>query len=245
MYGVYLVDDEVRALNDLLDNIDWLENGFEVVGFSTAPQSAHKEIVDKKPDVVFCDLKMPVWDGIELIRQIKASGVTAEFIILSAHAEFEASREFFLMEGFDYILKPLDRDNAALVLEKLSRKLAAKHNQTPTTRFVRSNSKNFDSLVDYVIKNYNKKLSLNELAQLFSLSPTYICSLFGKHYDSTLTMFVSTLRMKEASTLISETDTPLKEVASVCGYPNYHHFCRVFKAHFGKPPSTYREDVGS
>ena len=242
MYGVYIVDDEKRAVNDLVTSIPWLEHGFEVVGQNTDPKAALSEIVAIKPDVVICDLKMPVWDGNELIKRIKESGITAEYIMLSAYAEFEASREFFLMDGFDYILKPLDRDDAALVLEKLSRKIAAKQNQTPTVRFVPSLSKSFDRLVAYVSENYCEKNTLGELSESFSISQTHICSLFAKHYGSTLTIFVTNLRMEEARKLVSQTDTPLKIVSTLCGYTNYQHFCRVFKGHYGTPPSTYREE---
>ena len=110
MYGVYIVDDEAIVVQDLINTIPWLENGFEVIGFNTNPQSALKEIFDKQPDVIFCDLTMPGCDGIELIKLIRENNVKTEFILLSAFAEFEASRSFFLMDG-----------NAALGLTSLIR----------------------------------------------------------------------------------------------------------------------------
>ena len=242
MYRVYIVDDEKLVVNDLVDSIPWLENGFEIAGYNTNAITAISEITDKRPDIVFTDLKMPACDGIELIRRVKENEVDTEFIILSAHEDFKASRDFFLMGGIDYILKPLDQNNAALTLEKLSRKLASKHNQTPTVQFVPSQSESFDDMVTYVTAHFNKKHTLKDLAGRFSLSQTYICDLFAKHYESTLIIFVTNLRMKEASRLILETDTPLKEIAIYCGYPKYHHFCKVFKTHYGKSPSQYRED---
>jgi YesN/AraC family two-component response regulator len=187
---------------------------------------------------------MPACDGIELIRRVKENEVDTEFIMLSAYEDFKASREFFLMGGIDYILKPLDRNNAALILEKLSRKLASKDNKTPSVQFVPSQSKGFDDVVTYVTENFNKKHTLKDLSDRFNLNPTYICDLFSKQYESTLTIFVTNLRMKEASRLILRSDTPLKEIALFCGYPNYHHFCKVFKTHFDKSPSQHREDGG-
>ena len=241
MYGVYLVDDEKRASDGLADGVLWMENGFEVVGNSSNAQTAIAEIIEKQPDVVICDMMLPVWDGIELFRRLKMSGATAEFILLSAHAEFKASREFFLMDGFDYILKPFDSSRAFAVLERLSSKLAAKHKDTQDVRLIPSQSESFDRLVAYVMLNYAKKIKLADLGRRFGISTTYICSLFVKHYNSTFTLFISNLRMREARRLIAETGTPLKEVSVLCGYPSYHHFCRVFKAHFGTPPSKYKE----
>jgi len=242
MYGVYIVDDEKMVVQDLISSIPWLENGFEVVGSSTNSMTAIAEIVEIKPDVVFSDLRMPSCDGIELIRQVKEKGVGAEFVMLSAYEDFQASRNFFLMGGVDYILKPLDQDNAALVLEALSRKLAEKHSKTPSITFVPSQSKGFDDDVNYVTANFSKKHTLKDLGNRFNMSQTYICDLFARHYDSTLIIFITNLRMLEASRLILETDTPLKEIAVFCGYPNYYHFGKIFKAHFGKSPTQHREE---
>jgi YesN/AraC family two-component response regulator len=241
MYSVYIVDDEKLVVDDLLNSIPWLENGFEVIGYGTNVQTALLEITQKKPDVVFTDLKMPKFDGIELIKRLKKTGVEAEFIMLSAYQEFEACRSLLLMDGFDYRSKPLEQDAAALVLESLSRKLAKKRNQTPTVQFVPSQSLNFDDLVKYVTDNFHQKHTLKDLSDRFKINQSYICNLFAKHYESTLTMFITNLRMAEAKRLILNSDTQLKEISLYCGYHDYHNFCRVFKTHFGKAPSLYRE----
>jgi len=243
MNSIYIVDDEKIIVDGLINTIPWLEYGFEVIGSNTDPETALNEITEKKPDVVFSDLKMPGCNGLELIDRIKERGIDTEFVMLSAYAEFEASRNFFLTGGIDYILKPLDQDKAGLVLEKVSRKLAGKKNQTPSIQFTPSQSVSFDDLVAYVTGNFNKKHSLNDLSERFNMAATYICDLFAKHYDSTLKIFITNLRMKEALRLIQETDTPLKEISSFCGYLNYQHFCRVFKAHYDKIPSDYREGI--
>ncbi len=243
MYGIYIVDDEMPIVQRLVGSIPWLEHGFEVVGYNTNPHTAISQIMDLKPDVVFTDLKMPGCDGLALIGKLKDSGLQAEFIMLSSFDEFNAVRDFFLIGGVDYILKPLDQDNAALVLERLSRKLALSHHLAPSEQFVPSQSQSFDDLISYVIAGFNKKHTLQDLANRFNMNPTYICDLFSKHYDSTLTIFVTNLRMKEAGRLIQENEVPLKEIALHCGYADYHRFAKVFKLHFGTPPSKYRGDA--
>ena len=244
MFSAYLVDDEKLVLDKLINKVPWLDNGFDIIGFNTSAQTALEEITAAEPDVVFCDLKMPKYDGLQLIEKLKENGVKSNFVLLTAYQDFDACRELFRLEGLDYFLKPLNEDNAADVLEKVSRKLTAKRQQIPTTSFVPSQSQDFDDLVEYVTANFNKKLSLNELGKHFAIHPNRICNLFTKHYQSTLIIFTTNLRMKEASRLTLETDTPFKEIAAHCGYPNYQHFCKVFKSYFGKPPSEYREQNG-
>jgi YesN/AraC family two-component response regulator len=245
MYGIYLVDDEMTIIEKLLSSIPWLEHGFEVIGYTTNSETAYTEIMNKTPDVVFSDLRMPVEnDGIALLKRLVESKLDTEFIILTAYPDFKALYDFMHMDGFDYLLKPLEQEAAALVLEKLSRKLARKHCQTPSVQFVPSQSKGFDDLVKHVIANFNKKITLQELSEQFNLSKNYICNLFSKHYDSTLSMFVTELRMKEASRLILGNNVPLKEIAIHCGYSDYHSFCKAFKQYYGKPPSVYKETGG-
>jgi YesN/AraC family two-component response regulator len=229
----------------LVNSIPWLEHGFEIIGYTTNLGTAYTEIIDKKPDIVFSDLRMPGEnDGVELMQRLKNSGVDAEFVMLSAYDDFKAARSFFRLEGFDYLLKPLDKDSAAITLEQLSRKLAGKHNLTPSVQFVPSQSKGFDELIEYVTTNFNKKLSLLDLSDKFSMNQTYICDLFAKHYASTFTVFITNLKMREASRLILENNVPLKQIATFCGFSDYQKFCKVFKLHFGKSPSQYREAGG-
>jgi YesN/AraC family two-component response regulator len=241
MYSIYIVDDEQPIIQRLCDSIPWLEHGFEIAGSNSNPQTAFAEIIRMKPEVVFTDLKMPGLNGLELITKLRESGADMEFVMLSAFDEFQAVRELFLMGGVDYILKPLDHDNAALVLEKVSRKLASRHHQRPSVQFVPSQSQTFDELIAYVTANFNKRHTLMDLSIRFNLNQTYICDLFSKQYESTLTIFVTNLRMEEAARLILTSEVPLKEIAVFCGYRDYHQFARLFKLRFGTPPSKYKE----
>ncbi len=241
MFGVYIVDDEQLALSDIINSIDWLEHGFQIIGTNTHPRNAFDDILTLKPDVVFCDLKMPVMDGVELISEIKKARFECEFIMLSAFGDFEASRNFFLLEGFDYLLKPLKSNDAALVLERISRKISDKKKLMPTTRFIPTQTKGFDDLICYITTNFHKKHTLKSLSQQFNISSTYICNLFSKHYQSTLTIFLTNIRMQEVAKRMIETDSALKEIAISCGYQNYFHFCKVFKAYYGMSPTEYRQ----
>jgi YesN/AraC family two-component response regulator len=242
MYSIYIVDDEQPIIERLLTSIPWLEHGFDVIGSNTNPPAALTEIVGLKPDVVFTDLKMPGLTGIELFKELRARGEAAEFVMLSAFDAFDAVREFFTMGGVDYILKPLDLENAAQVLEKVSRILAEKAGRVPSVQFKPSPSQGFDTLIQYVTENFNKKHTLLGLSERFSLNPTYICDLFSKQYDSTLVIFLTNLRVKNAARLILESDAPLKEIAAFCGYQDYQWFAKLFKQHFGQTPTKYREN---
>lgn len=243
MYRVYIVDDDKLVVDDLVHSILWIDNGFEVVGSNTNPEKAVEEILKIQPDVVFSDLKMPSMDGIHLIKKLKDNGFLCEYVLLSAFGTFEDARNFFLLDGFDYILKPLKQAEAEMVLERLSRKLVQKNKMTPSVSFSPSNNKSFDDLIQYISNNFSKKFTLEKLSKQFHISPNYICNLFTKHYNSTFTVFLTNLRMNEAARLIMASENKaFKEIAILCGYPDYFYFCKVFKEYYGVTPSQYKEE---
>ena len=244
MYRVYIVDDEPLMIESISRTVQWAENGFEVIGANTSAEDAAIEILSPKPELVFCDLKMPGMDGIAMMKYLRDNGADCEFIMLSAFGEFEASRSFFLLDGFDYLLKPLETQEAELVLEQISRRLAKKNNLTPSTVFMQTQTEPFDKLITYVSENIQEKHTLSTLSSRFNISSSYICCLFSKYYESTLTIFLTNLRMDAAAKMIVDTNKALKEIAINCGYSDYFYFCRVFKAHFDLTPTAYRQKFG-
>ncbi len=242
MHSVYIVDDDPLIVESLTTSVLWMDNGFEVAGSNTDPLAAVDDIMEIKPDVVFSDLKMPSMSGTQLIKTLKEHDVGCEFVMLSAFGTFEDARSFFLLNGFDYLLKPFNQSDAEIVLERLSRKLAKKDCLQPSVSFSSSGNTSFDELVQYITENFFKRFTLASLSKSFNISPNYICNLFARHYNSTLTIFVTNLRMSEAGRLIISTENAFKEIAVSCGYRDYFYFCKVFKEYYGITPSQYRDE---
>lgn len=243
MYQVYLVDDDKLILDEMLTSVPWLDNGFEVAGYATNPLQAVKEIRELHPDVVFCDLKMPVMDGNELIRSVKENGCEAEFVMVSAYDCFENVREFFQQSGFDYILKPVKEEDMRMVLEELNNRLSQKtgENNHEMPKETLTNNPNFNKLILYVNEHFTENITLELLADMFGFTRNYICRLFQKNYNKSLTVYITELRMKFAKKLLLEDQKQIKDVAISCGYSDYHHFFKVFKKYYGLSPKEMQE----
>lgn len=123
MYRVVIVDDEQLIREGLKVLIDWSDLGFEIIGEADNGIDAEQVILETQPEVILVDIKMPGFDGISLVKNLRKKGFTGEAIILTGYAEFEYAKEAISLEVIDYLLKPLEEEDLAQVLEKAKSKL--------------------------------------------------------------------------------------------------------------------------
>ncbi len=238
MYKVFLVDDDMLILDELVQTVPWLENGFEVTGTASDALKAFDEIIKAVPDVVFCDLKIPGIDGNELIRRLQEAGVDAEYVMLSAYDAYEDVRRFYKQTGFDYILKPVDQEDIQMVLEGLSAKLTDKN--PPQDPESPTENPAFNQLLSFINEHFAEKITLSQLSDRFGFSKNYICTLFQKHLNRSLNLYLTDLRMAEAKRLLLDKTILIKEAACRSGYTDYYHFFKVFKSYYGISPKEMR-----
>ncbi|MFS0724168.1 response regulator transcription factor [Paenibacillus sp. 1P07SE] len=121
MYKVLIVDDEMYVRKGLINLMDWSSLQYEICGEAENGQQALELIGELLPDLVIIDIRMPVMDGLELIRQVKAEGEHQPmFIILSGHPDFSYAQQAFRYNVSDYILKPVDEQELAATLRKVA-----------------------------------------------------------------------------------------------------------------------------
>lgn len=86
-------------------------------------------------------------------------------------------------------------------------------------------------------------LSLNSMAALCNVSPSYFSALFKKETGVTLTNFVTNRRIRLAKHLLKTTNLQIQTIAQHCGILDFHYFCRMFKKNVGITPTQYRENL--
>ena len=87
MLRVVLADDEKKVLLLMCKLIDWESLGFEIVGMASDGMHALEMIRDKQPHLLVTDIRMPGFDGIDLIRQAKQIQPGLHFIVVRICAE--------------------------------------------------------------------------------------------------------------------------------------------------------------
>lgn len=124
MYKVLIVDDETIVKIALRSIIDWEKQGFCICGAAANGMEALELIKTLKPHLVITDIKMPVLDGIELIRRINEQKLAVEVVVLSNYDDFECVRSALLLGASDYLLKiKLEEEAVQAILEKIKAKL--------------------------------------------------------------------------------------------------------------------------
>ena len=121
MHKVILVDDENFFRRGLRSLIDWEACGFRVAGEAANGEDALALIDEVNPELVITDIRMPVLDGLELIKQVmQTEGYHPKFIIISGHSDFKYAQQAVRYGVHDFILKPIDQEEIEETLQSLS-----------------------------------------------------------------------------------------------------------------------------
>ena len=121
MLKVLLIDDEPFVRKGLQALIDWEAEGFQIVNALENGKEALENLKGNQYDVIISDIKMPEMDGIELLKQVKEDNLTeAKFVFLSGFYEFQYAKTAIKYGCFDYILKPVERDELIMVLRRIN-----------------------------------------------------------------------------------------------------------------------------
>ncbi|MGN1205608.1 MAG: response regulator [Eubacterium sp.] len=117
MVKVFLVEDEVIIRESVKNSIDWEKEGYEFVGEASDGELALPMILEKKPDIIITDIRMPFMDGLELSRIVKEKLPDTKIIILSGYDDFGYAKEAIKIGVTEYLLKPV---SSGVLLEHLS-----------------------------------------------------------------------------------------------------------------------------
>lgn len=107
---VLIVDDEVDVRESIRLLISWSELGIKTVLEASDGNNAIELIQNEKPEFIFTDMNMPGKNGMELLTWIQQQHHQCKTIVISGHDDFHYIQHTLKNGGFDYILKPIDRN---------------------------------------------------------------------------------------------------------------------------------------
>ena len=98
-----------------------------------------------------------------------------------------------------------------------------------------------NTAVNYIYENYNRDITLTDLASVCKISPNYLNTLFTKNFGHTVKDFMNKYRISRAMILLSDTNLPIDEIRAQIGYHNKTSFHQNFVKHAGMPAKKFRQ----
>lgn len=113
-----IIDDEDYIREGLKKILDWNRYGFYICGEASNGLRGLTHVRELNPDLVIVDVRMPIMDGLEMIRDLRVDDVPCEFIVLSAYSDFKYAQMAIELGIDSYILKPIEQP---VLIEKVSK----------------------------------------------------------------------------------------------------------------------------
>lgn len=99
-------------------------------------------------------------------------------------------------------------------------------------------------IMQYVKANYNRKITLDDIASYVSLSRSYVSSLFKKEMGEGLSVYVNRVRVEKSKVLLLSESVSMADVGGLCGFDDQSYFTKIFRASTGVSPKKYRSCRG-
>lgn len=246
---ILIVDDD----RDMCSFISQLLEPFYTVVRAEDGLGALKLAYQLQPDLIISDMIMPVMDGYEFLRTLKADTNVSHIpiILLTAKGSVE-SRLQGLEEGADdYITKPFNEkillarvknliEQRRLMKERFSTDIYLKPKEITITSL---DEKFMQSLVDLVEMNIaDPDLNADVICQELGIGRSYLYAKVKAITDLSVNEFIKTLRLKHAAVLLINSEQNVNEVAISVGFNDRSHFSKSFAKQFGVSPAQYQRE---
>ncbi|MCZ2458323.1 MAG: response regulator [Chitinophagales bacterium] len=207
---------------------------------------------DRIPDLVISDVMMPGMDGFELCEKLKTDNMTSHIpvILLTAKAE-ESDKMTGLETGADaYLTKPFNSQELDIRVKKLielRKRLRAKFSNQlvvkPSEITVTSIDQEFMKKLLSVVEEHlgDAGFSVIQLGGEMNMSVSQLSRKLKALIDQSPQKFIRSIRMQRALDLLKNGSGNVSEISWEVGFEDPGYFTRVFKAHFGYPPSEVKK----
>ncbi|MCM1121626.1 MAG: response regulator [Eubacterium sp.] len=239
MHKIFIVDDEMWIIIGLKKLIEKSGMPFVVVGEANNGVMALEAITRKKPDILFADIRMPGYNGLELMKQLKEKDIPIKVVFISGYPDFEYTQSAIRLGAFDYLLKPVEQDKLNEVLERLLEKDRGREEELEKP----VNLSMMQKILQEVKQNYAENITLTEMSKKYGISVSHLSGLLKEELQMSFSEYIATKRIQKAKELLTDEQLSVETIAGQVGYSDYFYFIKVFKKYTGISPSKYRKNL--
>lgn len=225
--------------------------------FARDGHEAYLNAQDMVPDLIITNLMMPVMDGKQLIRKLRANPSLNHIpIIAMTTSTAELERMSCIEAGADAVLvKPFNSGELRLLAhhlikqrsalrEQFTKKVTSDSSETPESKMSKEDKKFLNKLIDVIYAQMAKDdIDMEHIAAVLSLSRKQLRSRVMAITGLTPVAFVLHVRLNYAKRMIMSEDTSLTTIAQKCGFQNLSHFSKAFKQQFKVSPMQFRKSI--
>ncbi len=247
MYKVVIVDDESIIVEGLKRVVDWAAYGCQVAGWANDAAEGAALIREKRPDILFTDIKMPGRDGLAMLAALNGEFPRMQTTVLTGYRDFEYARQAIQLGVARYLLKPSRMEDLEEALRHMTGVLAAQKPKGPARPAAHEEAEDSPAnsflarqAQSYIGEHYAQRLSLQEVADHCYVSQWHLSKLLHKYLGLTFYELLNQVRIREAKRLLEDPAMTISEAADRVGYTDVAHFSRVFKKTEGVSAGDWR-----
>lgn len=152
-----IVDDQMATLSGLEKGIDWKAAGFTEVDTAQNAMEARISFARKVPDLMLCDIEMPVESGIDLSTWVRDQGYQTKIIFLTCHSDFAYAQEAIRLQVSDYIVQPAPYHRIREKAEKVLAVIEEESSRSEMMNLGKSFSSNEQDIKSSLFRGYMMK----------------------------------------------------------------------------------------
>ncbi|MEH6307666.1 two-component regulator propeller domain-containing protein [Olivibacter sp. CPCC 100613] len=248
--SVLIIEDDDDFRFYIKDNLKSFYRVFE----ATDGKEGWQRALFHHPDIIVCDIQMPVMNGLDLVRKLKSDKRTKHIPVILLTASNEEKGLLLGLESgaTDYMTKPFD---FAVLQTKIANLLSL--NQAfkdtysrqisvtvPEDEVVSEREKFLQKVVAYIHENMgNSQLSVESVSAHLFISRASLYNRLLEFTGMTPVEFIRTAKLERAAYLLEKSDMNVAEVAYETGFANPNYFTKVFKAKYQLTPSEFMQSV--
>ena len=246
MLQLLLVEDDLalgQTISELLlmnsYNVKWCHNGLE----------AFRYLENNTPDIIVCDLMMPVMSGDELFLKIRnfRKFDQVPFIVITADMTFENKLKQLENGVNDFINKPFKIQELLFKIKNILqyKDSVIKLNQDPLSKFPVKLRRNdfFEKLNLVLLKNLKNNISIEKIASEVHVSRSTLDKKIRHSKKINISSYIKEFKLNYSIKLIEAGETSVEILASESGFNSLSYFSTCFKQHIGITPKEYIKKI--
>jgi len=249
-----LAEDEYYTRVGLKTTFPWAECGIDELLVAQDGNEA-MELLDRRPDILLTDIRMPYHTGIELASKARSRDEGCSILMLTSYSDKEYLKAAISLSIVAYLEKPVNlteleaavklavqRRTQALRLRALEQSGCG---ESPPYAPGSAQHHSTQSALRFIHDRYDDPaLGLEAVAAHVHLNSDYLSTSFKEDVGVNLKRVITDVRLWHAKRLLLDTDESIQVVAERVGYSNSNYFAKSFRKETGMTPREFRDQSG-